>query len=328
MEITARQEILPPSLESLKVSRSLTLGRSEGTRYSRFVAASAFPADLDRLYQLPLDEFTAARNVLAKGAGKNAAAIRALTKPPLAAWAVNQLYWRERRTWDALVAAADNQRRTNKAMLAGRAGDVRAAGKVHDEAVQDALKTTLDILSRDGHPVTDATKQSIVNTLRALPADEPPGRLTRVLQPGGFEMLAGLTITKATKEAKTTKEPAEAKGTKDQAQSKADAKALTQAREAAASAERAVKEAEQAARRHEFEIARATRDEERAAKAVEQARVALDQARAELAAAERDLAAATERRELAEEASTHDTSAVDTARRAAATAAAALKKLS
>jgi hypothetical protein len=290
------------------------------------VAASGFPADLDRLYQLPLDEFTAARNVLAKGAGKNAAAIRALTKPPLAAWAVNQLYWRERRAWDALVAAADNQRRTNKAMLAGRAGDVRAAGKVHDEAVQDALKTTLDILSRDGHPVTDATKQSIVNTLRALPAEEPPGRLTRVLQPGGFEMLAGLTITKATKEAKTTKEPAEAKGTKEQAQSKADAKALTQAREAAASAERAVKEAEQAARRHEFEIARATRDEERAAKAVEQARVALDEAKTALASAEREQTDAGKRREAAEDAAKKAETAVTVARRHAESASGALKK--
>lgn len=298
------------------------------TRYSRFVAASTFPADIDRLYQMPLDEFTAARNALAKGAGKNAAAIRALTKPPVAAWAVNQLYWRERRAWDALVAAAENQRRTNKAMLAGRSGDVRAAGKVHDEAVQDALKTTLEILSRDGHPITDATKQSIVNTLRALPADEPPGRLTRVLQPGGFEMLAGLSISQAARA--TQKAPAAELAKKDDkaaAQSKADAKALTQAREAAASAERAVKEAEQAARRHEFEIARATRDEERAAKALEQARAALDEAKKELAGAEREQTDAIERRETAEAASKKATSAVAAARRQADAAAAALKKL-
>jgi len=285
------------------------------------------PTDLDRLYQLPLEEFTAARNALAKNAGTSAGAIKALTKPPLAAWAVNQLYWRERATWDALIEAAENLRRTHKAMLAGRAGDVRAAGQVHDEAVHDALKPALAILSDAGHPVTDATKQAIVNTLRALPGDEPAGRLSRVLQPGGFEMLAGLSVAgpamKSTKEAKEAKEPA----SKSDARSKADAKALTKAREAAASAERAVKEAEQAVRRHEFEAARAARDEERAEKAVEQARTALDEAKTALAGAERDHAAATDRRETAEAAAKKAASAVETAQRAAAAAEAALKKL-
>jgi hypothetical protein len=283
--------------------------------------------DLDRLYQLPLDEFTAARNALAKNAGANAGAIRGLTKPPVAAWAVNQLYWRDRRAWDALVDAAENLRRANKAVLSGRSGDVRAAGTVHDQAVQDALKATLEILTRDGHPATDATKQAIVNTLRALPAGEPPGRLTKVLQPGGFEMLAGLSVAapaKTTKEGKVTKE---AKGTKEHAQSKADAKALTAAREAAASADRALKDAEQAVRRHEFEIARATRDEERAAKAVEQARAALAEAKAALANAERDHGEAGERREAAEAAAKAASGAVETARRAATAAQAALKKL-
>ena len=79
----------------------------------------------------------------------------------------------------------------NKAVLAGRGGDVRAAGAAHDAAVRDALKATLAQLATAGHPVTDATRQAIVNTLRALPAEETPGRLTRALQPGGFEMLAG-----------------------------------------------------------------------------------------------------------------------------------------
>ena len=37
---------------------------------------------IDRLYQLPLDEFTAARNALAKEAGAAGAQIRTLQKPP------------------------------------------------------------------------------------------------------------------------------------------------------------------------------------------------------------------------------------------------------
>jgi len=288
------------------------------------------PTDLDRLYQLPLEEFTAARNALAKTAGTNAGAIRGLVKPPLAAWAVNQLYWRDRRAWDALIEASENQRRANKAVLSGRSGDVRAAGQVHDEAVQEALKATLDILTRDGHPATDATRQAILNTLRALPGDEAPGRLTKTLQPGGFEMLAGFSIAAAAKDTRVTKVQTaakEAKATKEDARSKADAKALTQAREAAASAERALKDAEQAVRRHEFEIARATRDEERAEKSVEQARAAIDEAKKALASAERELADATGRREAADAAAKKAKATVDTTRRAAASAAAALKKL-
>ena len=288
--------------------------------------------DLDHLYQLPLEEFTAARNALAKSAGKDAGAIRALSKPPLAAWADNQLYWRDRRTWDALVEAAEQFRRANKAVLAGRSADVRAAGTVHDEAVQDALKATLTILAAGGHPVTDATRQAIANTLRALPADEAPGRLTRVLQPGGFEMLAGLAVaaparrhTKDTKDAKDTK-AATAKESKTRAQGKADAKALVQAREAAASADRALTDAEQAVRRHEFEIARATRDEERAGRAVEQARAALAEAKAALAAAEREHGEAASRRKAAESAAKKGETALATARRHADAAHTALRK--
>lgn len=280
--------------------------------------------DLDHLYQLPLDEFTAARNALAKKAGTNAGAIRALVKPPVAAWAVNQLYWRERRAWDALVSAAENQRSVNKAVLGGRAGDVRAAGQVHDEAVQVALKATLALLARDGHPATDATKLAIVNTLRAVPGGEAPGRLTRALQPGGFEMLAGLTLSAGTK---ATTETAHAKPLPPAPKTSADVKALTKAREAAASADRALKDAEQAVRRHEFEIARATRDEERAAKTVEQAHAALAAAKTDLANAERDERESTARRESAEAAAKKAVSAVDAARSAATAASAALKKL-
>jgi hypothetical protein len=283
--------------------------------------------DLDALFQRPLDEFTSARNALAKASGKNGGEIRALSKPPLAAWAVNQLYWRDRRTWDALVDAAENFRRANKAVLAGRGGDVRAAGTAHDEAVRDALKKTLEILEQSGHATTDATRQAVLNTLRAVPSEEPPGRLTKVLQPGGFEMLAGLSVAAAPKKASAgTKVPKEAP-THAAQKSKADAKALTHAREAAAAADRALKEAEQAARRHEFEIARATRDAERATRDVEQAKGALQEAQVALAAAERDRADAVKRRKAAEDAAKKAESLVNAARREAESASAALKKL-
>lgn len=158
------------------------------------MASRRLDTEIDRLYQLPPDEFTAARNALAKEAGADRAEIRALVKPPIAAWAVNQVYWQQRDTCDALVAASTELRKAHKAILAGRAADIRDAGKAHDNAVESALKTALTILREHGHPATDATRQAIMTTLRALPGDEPPGRLSRTLQPGGFEMLAGLSL--------------------------------------------------------------------------------------------------------------------------------------
>jgi hypothetical protein len=289
----------------------------------------ALEAEIDRLYQLPLDEFTPARNALAKGAGTDAPRIKALAKPPVAAWAVNQLHWRNVDVWNALVEAAENARRAHKAVLSGRAADVRAATKVHDDAIDEALKATLAILATANHPASDATKHAIATTLRALPGDEPPGRLTRVLQPGGFEMLAGLSLASGVvaKAPKPKAEPTRRTHTAPPAAaaSKVDAKALTRAREAVASANRAVQEAEQAARRAEFEIVRTTRDEERAAKAVDTARDALNEARSALERAEASAKAATRQREEAAKHSEHATDVLEKARSRAESAAEDLK---
>lgn len=87
---------------------------------------AADTTDIDALFQLPVDEFTSARNALAnrlKAAGRADAAsrVKALPKPPLSAWAVNQLYWRHRTAFDALLAAGDRLRRAQATSL--RAAD-------------------------------------------------------------------------------------------------------------------------------------------------------------------------------------------------------------
>ena len=72
---------------------------------------SGLEVAIDRLYSLPLTEFTAARNALARShTGAAAAGIRRLPKPTTVAWAVNQLYWRERRSYDALIRASERVR--------------------------------------------------------------------------------------------------------------------------------------------------------------------------------------------------------------------------
>ena len=287
--------------------------------------------DLDRLYQLPPDEFTAARNALAKDAGAEGADVRRLSKPPIAAWAVNQIYWKRRGIYDALIDASTELRKLHKAILSGRRADIREAAKVHDEAIDAALKAALGILGEEGHPVTDATRQAILTTLRALPADDPPGRLTRTLQPGGFEMLAGLSIAgpksgassrsfrlkaeATTAEAKKA-EAATPSKLATQAKARTDPKAAAQAKAAQEAAARAVREAEQAAGRAEFEAARLTREATKAAKELEEARETLETAQQALEDAKAAAATTARARETADRRAKEAERALDAARRA------------
>jgi hypothetical protein len=291
--------------------------------------------EIDRLYQLPPDEFTAARNALAKEAGADGADVRRLAKPPIAAWAVNQIYWKRRDTYDALSAASSELRKLHKAILSGRRADIRDAAKVHDDAIDAALKAALAILQEEGHPVTDATRQAILTTLRALPADDPPGRLTRTLQPGGFEMLAGLSIggpkpgankgsfrlkAEATRAEGTRAEATRVEATRAEpatpAKARTDPKAAAQARVAHEAAARAVREAEQAASRAEFEAARLTREAAKAAKEVEEAREALEAAQQTLEDAKAAAATTARARETADRRAKEAGRALDAARRA------------
>jgi hypothetical protein len=267
-------------------------------------------AEIDRLYQLPLDEFTAARNALAKAAGKDGSEIRSLTKPPVAAWAINQVYWRRRPLFDALSAAASGLRTAHSALAEGKRADLRAAGTAHEEALDAVLKAALEILAESGQPPTDATKQAISTTLRALPSpDDEPGRLSHVLQPRGFEMLAGLPSSAgagkpAAREPATAREarPATARGSRtartagDEDRARKDAertKTLAAAKEAVTAAARGERTAEQDARRIEFEAARSLREAERAKAKLEAARDALAAAQDAVDAAEEAAKAAT-----------------------------------
>lgn len=277
-------------------------------------------AEIDRLFQLPPADFTAARNALAKGAGAQASAIKALSKPPIAAWAVNQLYWKDPERYEALVDAANEMRKTHRAVIEGRKADLRSAGREHELALDAALKSTMALLKEAGQPATDVTKHAVLNTLRALPADEPPGRLTKTLAPGGFEMLAGMTPAAAPR--RSTAKPAPSKddgaGPKrkieDAKAEREAARAAVKAREERAAAERALRDAEQRARQAEFEAARAARDATKAEKRLEEARRDLEAAQEAFNEAETEAANATRTRETAERRLAEAQAAVDTAR--------------
>jgi hypothetical protein len=145
--------------------------------------------DIEGLYQLPLAEFTPARNALAKESGK--AGIRHLEKPSVPAWAVNQLYWRERKAYDKLVRASERVRAGHAQRMKGRKIDLPLLEQQHGAAVKDASARVRDILARAGDAATPATMKAVIDTLQALPGGEP-GRLTRALAPIGFDAFGAL----------------------------------------------------------------------------------------------------------------------------------------
>lgn len=147
---------------------------------------------IDGLYQGALADFTAARNALAKQAGKGGAAIKALAKPSVPAWAVNQLFWRDRRTYDKLIRASERLRAAHGQVMKGRKLDIRPLEAQHGAAVKAASDRVAAILVRSGDPATPATLKAVLDTLQALPGPDAPGRLTRALAPIGFGAFGAL----------------------------------------------------------------------------------------------------------------------------------------
>ena len=273
-------------------------------------------ADLNRLYQLPPSEFIAERNALAKRAGTDGAEIRALPRPTATVWAVNQLHWRHPDIYRALVQSAENLRATHKAVLGGKKGDLRAAGREHEEALERALKAALTIAAEGGQAPSDAVRQSIGATLRALPAADPPGRLRKALQPGGFEALSGLPAGGRVvpgPAARPSARPA-SKLARGDPPRKVDKEALARAKRAVEVAARSLSAAEQAARREEFEAARAARDAEKVHRRVQRAHEAIADAQAELQDAERELTAAQKKLDAARSRAVAADEALDAAR--------------
>lgn len=152
--------------------------------------------DVDRLYQLPLGEFTPARNALAKElTGADATNVRKLAKPNIPAWAVNQLYWKHRPLYDRVLAAAEGLRTAHHAMIGGKSVDLHKTEAAHRDSVRAAANQIRQILSDAGETASPATMSAVNETLEALPpADEQPGRLTRPLKRMGFEALAGVVL--------------------------------------------------------------------------------------------------------------------------------------
>src|SRR4029453_16856721 len=81
--------------------------------------------ELDRLYALPLEEFTAARNDLARrltkaGRADAAGEVKKLPKPSVPVWTANQLARREPGELRALLRSAEELRKAQERALGGK----------------------------------------------------------------------------------------------------------------------------------------------------------------------------------------------------------------
>jgi len=226
------------------------------------VTPPAIEAKIDDLYRAPLAEFVPARTALAKTlTGDEAKRVRALTKPTVVPWAVNQVYWRARPVYDRLIKSGERLRDAQLAALEGRKADVRAATDAHRRAVADAVHEAESVARDAGvHPATDALMRTF-ETLSLRPEnDEPPGRLTKPLQPAGFEALTGVKVSPQLL----------AKAAKADAESAAERRKSEAAR----------KKDEAAKKKQEAAVKRAEAALERARKRMAEAKAALDQTRA------------------------------------------------
>jgi hypothetical protein len=163
-------------------------------------------AELDALYDLPLESFTKARNDLAARLRKAhqseaAAEIRALKKPSAVAWAANRLARDDPKQVSALLEAGERLRDVQQRALEGKASgdDVGDAAAAERDAIRALLASAR---SRLGSKATPALLDRLSQTLRAAAVDEQGrsllarGRLTEELKAIGFGPLEAVKPSK------------------------------------------------------------------------------------------------------------------------------------
>ena len=159
--------------------------------------------EIDKLFALPLEEFTAARNELAKrlakdGEKERADEVRGLAKPSVPVWTINQLARSEKPMVRALLDAGAKLRRAQEQALGGGNPDaLRSAQSEEREALRALTHRAGEILREAGKPAGQAVLERINGTLGAAAVTEDAredlkaGRLTSELRMSGFESLAG-----------------------------------------------------------------------------------------------------------------------------------------
>ena len=270
---------------------------------------------IDDLYRKPLDEFVSARSALASELkGDDAKRVKGLKKPTIVPWAVNQVFWHAKPIFDRVQSSGAELRRAQISALEGRKADVHGAVDAHRKAIASAVERAVALAkTAQVNPDRDAVARTFEALSIASDPPEPPGRLTQPLQPGGFELLAGvepvtrplskgtaarsvpdIPLSRATPIKGVPDTPRVGDGLKTATAklSKAAIDSQRAAAERAAADRKRERERAAAARRHEAAIAKLEREVAYARQQAARARLAWDRATDEVSAAERRLSEA------------------------------------
>jgi hypothetical protein len=235
------------------------------------------------IYAAPFGEFIARRDAAAKALRgekrrEEADAVKALRKPTLSAWAVNQLARESPDALEGLLAAG-------AALRQARGGDtMRDATRDERAAVDELASSAVALLRKAGEKVSEKTLTEIRDTLHAAALDDEAreriaaGRLVEPQQAiglGGFGAFAGAAAPAPPpprkERASKGKPPKEEKdaGRREEAAAR---------RERLKAARTALRDAQDAVREHERELRSADREVADRERALEEAENALSSA--------------------------------------------------
>jgi len=132
--------------------------------------------DASDLYGLPIEEFTTARNDLAarlKAAGDadGAKRVKALKKPSVATWAVNQLARRFPDDVEEMLELRD------AVEGASNAGELRSLSEQRRKVLAGLIARGRKVLEEGGHGLSSGTVDKISQTLLAAGAEDTRDRL-------------------------------------------------------------------------------------------------------------------------------------------------------
>ena len=206
--------------------------------------------ELDELYEVKQDEFTALRTKLAaaakqRGDTDTAKQISAARKPTTAAWVVNRLALRDRDIRTRLAGLGERLKDAHSAMDGDR---IRALSAEQRRLVDDVARAAFE--EAELADPSAALRDDVTGTVQAAIADPDVasrlGRLTKAEQWSGFGEFGDTTMVfTQTRKATSRKKPAEEPQQDAKRDDKRDDKRAT-ARAALAAAERAKADADAA----------------------------------------------------------------------------------
>lgn len=246
--------------------------------------------ELDRLYQVPLGEFTAARDELAKrlrdeGEREQADEVKKLRKPTAAVWLVNRLSSERELDVQRLAKAGEA---LGKAQAGGLSSEDFAAARDEEQRSLERLHQAAgELAEREG--VGAPSVERATQTLRAASLTDEgrkllkQGRVTEELEPPGFEALTGVPAAAPKRPAQKGKRDGKRADKEDRKRALAEARETVrrlqaEERELRSSARAAAREAQRA----EKEAARLRADADDAQAAADEAGEQVSRAQAEV----------------------------------------------